>query len=898
MKGWSGLGFFLRGLFRPAETAREMDEELRGHVRERAEDLERDGLTRAKAERQARLEFGGYQKFKEECQEAYGRHFFENLAQDARFGLRALRRSPGFAAITVFVLALGIGANTAIFSLIDCVLIRPLPVQDPEQLTVLAFRQANGPLQTQFSWADLQDIRDATRGEFSDMLGYMIAYDGMSRNGKADRILTNYVTGNFFSTLGIKPYLGRFSIPPEGETLGADPAVVLSYDCWATRFGGDRSIIGQKILVNGHPITVIGVAPRGFHGLYPFQNVQAYLPFAMLTTYEAGWPNDILVNRILQNLQVLARLKPGIRLQNASAALSVVAQRLSSQYPDTDKGMMLNAYGERSARPDPGSARIVAEAAALFLALVALVLLLACVNVANILLVRATVRAREMAIRSALGAGRGRLVRQLLTESILLAIAGGMAGMLLGEWGSRAIGSVDLHMFMPVNLDLGFDWRIFAYAFAAALATGILAGVAPALRASRSEVSDVLHETSRSVTAGSGGLRAALVVLQVAGSLMLLVIAALFTESLSKVQRTDLGFDPHNVVNLTMDPSEVGYDKAQGLAFYQTLLERVRALPGIESAALTSSTPLGDYSNNDYLKISGYQSPSGGGLPLVPYSVVSVGFFDTMRTPLLRGRDFSEADAKDSPYVAIVNQAFAARYWPGRNPIGQHFAKVSGPTNPAYEVIGVVKNSRFAGLTGAIDPYFYLPLAQDYELSSTQVLQVRSAAPPDAVIREAENIVSTFAPELPVFNVETMSASLDTISSFLLFQFGAAPAACLGLLGLILAMVGVYGVISYSVSQRTHEIGIRVALGAQPRQILKLILGQGVLIVCAGVMAGCAGALVAARLISNFLVGVSPQEPLAYAGVSLILASVALVACYVPARRAMNVDPMQALRHE
>ncbi|MGH9742497.1 MAG: FtsX-like permease family protein, partial [Candidatus Acidiferrum sp.] len=364
------------------------------------------------------------------------------------------------------------------------------------------------------------------------------------------------------------------------------------------------------------------------------------------------------------------------------------------------------------------------------------------------------------------------------------------------------------------------------------------------------------------------------------------------------VQRTDLGFDPRNVVNLTTDPSEAGYSETQGLAFYKSLLDRLSALPGVQSAAFASSSPLEDYSNNDYLKVSDYQNAPGYGLPLVPYSVVSPGFFDTMCVPILRGHGFAEADAKGSPYVAIVNEAFVKQFWPDRNPIGEHFAKVSGATNPLYEVVGVAKDSRFSSLTGPIDPYFYLPLAQDYDLSSLQVLQIRSAAPPDAVIREAEGIVRGLVPELPLFNIQTMTESLDTLSAFLLFQFGAAVAALLGFLGLILAIVGVYGVISYSVSQRTHEIGIHVALGAQPLQILRMIFTQGAIIVCGGVIAGCAGALVAARLISNFLVGVSPADPLTYFGVSIILALIALLACYIPARRAMRVDPIVALRYE
>jgi predicted permease len=352
------------------------------------------------------------------------------------------------------------------------------------------------------------------------------------------------------------------------------------------------------------------------------------------------------------------------------------------------------------------------------------------------------------------------------------------------------------------------------------------------------------------------------------------------------------------VVNLIMDPSEVGYNETQGLAFYNSLLGRIRDLPGVQSASLTSSAPMSNYGNDDYLKISGYQNPPGRGLPLLSYSVVSPDYFNTMHIPILQGRSFTNADTKGSPYVAIVSQAFAERYWPQQNPIGQHFAKVSGATNPLYEVVGVARDARFRGLSGPIDAYFYLPLAQDYALSSLQILQIRSPAAPDAVMREAESIIRSLAPSLPVFNVETMTESLDTLNVFLVFQLGSGLAAALGLLGLTLAMVGVYGVISYSTAQRAHEIGIRMALGAQRSEILRLILRQGVLIVAVGLVAGCAASLIGARLTAKLLVGVGPADPLTYTAVAGVLAMISAIACYIPARRAMRVDPMVVLRHE
>jgi predicted permease len=898
MRWFSKFPLRLRSLLRRSQADLELDDELKFHLERQVSAKLAAGLQPAEARRQALVEFGGIEELKEECRDMRGINWLQDLAQDIRYGLRMLRKSPGFTAVAVFTLALGIGANTAIFSIIDSLLLRPLDVDHPGQLAVLSFRQGSGPLLTQFSIADYRDIRSQTAAAFSDMLGFQLGFDGLSFQGKADRVLTNYVTGNYFPVLGLKPYLGRLILPSEGQSPGADPVVVLSYSLWKTRFGSDPQIVGKKVLINGHPSTVVGVTPQRFYGLYPAPGVQAYLPLAMVSDYELGWPSDFMVNRILQNLYVLGRLRPGIRIDGAAAALKVVAERLSAQYPNTDKGMALSVTSERFARPDPSTAPILITSATLFLALVALVLLLACANIANLLLVRATIREREMAVRAALGAARNRLIRQLLTESIVLALLGGCAGLLVGLWGSRAIASIDLHTPVPVNIYFGFDWRVFAYTFAAALLVGLLFGLVPALRASRTEITMALHESSRTVAAGKNHLRTSLVVLQVAGSLMLLVIAALFTRSLVAVQHSNLGFDPQNVVNLAMDPTEVGYGETQGLTFYNDLLARVRALPGMQSAALSSGTPLGDIGSNDYLKVSDDQVAWGQALPLVNYSVVSTGYFKMMHIPMVRGRGFAQEDSKGAPYVAVVNEAFAERFWPNQNPIGKHFAKVSGATNPQYEIIGVAKNSRFLGLSGPIDAYFYLPLAQNYPLATLQFLQVRSAAPPDAAIREAERVVRSLAPNLPVFGVETMTESLDTLSGFLLFRLGAGFAAALGLLGLALAVVGIYGVISCSVSQRTHEIGIRIALGAERGQILKLILGQGLLIIGIGVLAGCTIAFAAARLVANLLVGVSPSDPLTYLGVSLVLAGVALLACYIPARRAMRVDPMVALRYE
>jgi predicted permease len=887
----------LRSLFRKEHLGRELDEEVRAYLEMAVDEKMSAGMSRKDAIRAVRLERGSLEITKETVGTAGWESLVETWWQDIRFGLRMLANNPGFTAVAVLTLALGIGANTTIFTIINSVLIRPLPVKNPEQLAVVAYRQGTGPLGTQFSVPDLDDVNRESATVFSGMLGYMVAFDGLSQEGKADRILTNYVTGDYFSMLGIKPHLGRFILPSEGKTSGADPILVLSYTFWKSKFGGDPAVVGRRVLINGHPSVVIGVAPAGFYGLYPFASVEGYLPFSMVTTFEAGWPQDLMTNRALQNLHVMARLKPGVSLAAASASLDVTARHLSAQYPETNKGMALSLYEERTARPDPGTATTVRKAAKLFFALIVLVMLLACANLANLLLVRSTVREREIAVRAALGATWTRLIRQMLTESTLLALLGGSTGLLLGVCASRAISSINLHSATPFYMSFGFDWRVFSFAFAVALLTGILAGLVPALRVGRAEISSALHASGRNVAGGKNRLRTALVVLQVAGSLMLLVTAGLFAKSLAVVQHTNLGFDPANIVNVTMDPSEVGYDETHGLAFYKALVERLRNQPGVQSVALTSSNPLSNYYNDDNLKVSDYENPMGRGLPLVSYSVVSPGYLETLRIPMIRGRNFTDHDTAGSQNVAIVNEAFAERFWPNQNPIGKHFAKVSGITNPAYEVVGVASNSRFSSLTGPIDAYFYLPLDQGYILSTLQVLQIRTSTP-DLVLRQTQSIARELAPGLPLFNVQTLAEALDTLSGFLLFQIGAALAATLGLLGLLLALIGVYGMISYSVRQHTREIAIRLALGAPRAQILKLVLEQGIVVATAGVIFGYGAAFATSRVIADLLVGVNPTDPVTYCVVGVAVMLVALAACYMPARRAMRVNAIVALRHE
>ncbi|MGA9142720.1 MAG: ABC transporter permease [Candidatus Acidiferrales bacterium] len=883
----------LRSLFQKDQLDRELQAELASHLEMHTEDNLRSGMTPEDARRVAVLRLGGVEQTKESVRYRRGIPWLETLFQDLGYGLRVLGKNPVFTTVAVITLALGIGTNTAIFSMVDAFLFRPLPVIEPGQITKLAYQLKGGRLITNFSMPDYRDIREQTREEFSGMLISQNSMDGLSVNGKANRIVTNYVAGDFFSTLGIKPALGRFLLPSEEEAPGGG-ALVLGYSYWRTKFHGDSGIIGKSVSVNGHPVTIVDVAPEGFRGLSVVADVQGYLPLGIATI--AGLPSDFKTNRGYRTALIFGRLRPGVSLSQAQASLDVVAKRLSQENPVDDKDLSLLVFPELRSRPHPDAKMAVAMVSGLFLGLSALVLVLACVNVANILLVRATVREREMAIRAALGARRSRLIQQLLTESILLSALGGIAGILLGYAASASLGRLRLGTDTPLRFEFGFDWRVFGFALGATLITGIIVGIVPAIRASGGILSQVLHERGRGQVGGRWRARNALVAAQVGGSLILLIIAGLFTRSLGEAQRTNLGFDPNHVVNFFMDPTEIGDSEAQGRAFLKNLVAHVRGLPGVMSVSTANSTPLGYYNQGDTVTVEGYEVTEGQPTPFVWYNAVSSDYFRTLGIPILRGRSFTDADDPDAQFVAIVNEAMAKKYWPGQDPIGRQF-KIGADTNHSITVAGVAKSSRFSGVTGTIQPYFYVPFAQHYQANTLTVLQVRTVASPGPMIPEIEQVIGALAPELPVFDVKTMSEAINTLNGILIYKLGALLAAALGTLGLVLALVGIYGVVSFAVSQKTHEIGVRIVLGAHPRDVLRMILGEGLLMVTIGLVIGLVAAFGAARVLGSFLT-VSATDPFTYVVVSAPLALVALIACYVPARRATHVDPAVALRCE
>jgi len=717
--------------------------------------------------------------------------------QDLRYAFRAFGKSPWFASLAVVTLALGIAVNTSIFSIINGFLMRPMPVPHPEQLTVLSLQQAGDKSLQSFSCPDYLDLRDQS-SSFSDIIAYRVTLAGLTADNRGDHCIATRVTGNYFSMLGVQPALGRLILPTEGQTPGADPILVLGYSYWQKRFTGNKSVIGKQVEANGHPLTIVGVAPKEFHGTYSIVDSDLYVPLsASIGTKDEKQVENTWMQRSERSLSLMARLKPGTKLKNAQASLDVVAQRLAEQHPDTDKGIAIRAFPEQLARPEPDPDNTLPSVALAFMALAALVLLVACFNVTNVLLVRATARQREMAIRAALGAGRVRLVRQYLTESLLLALLGAGGGMLLGYWAMRFLSSIPLGTDLPLQLKFLPDVRVYFFALGAALVAGVIVGVFPALRVARHDVSSVLHDGGRGSSGGRRRqfLRGSLVVAQVAGSLVLLIVAGLFIRSLGKAQNIYLGFESSQVLDFSLDVQQIGYQESQGRAFYRELESRLRALPGVVSVAQAFSVPMGVMSTFDSLNIERHPAQPGQQPPSVQYNMVTPGYFDTLHIPVRHGRAFTESDEEKTLAVAVVNQTMAKKFWPDEDPLGKRFS-TKGPSGPFIEVVGVVQDGKYKGVIEVPQPHFYLPLSQAY--IPLRTFHIRTAVPPESLSTQVQSQVRELAPSLAISEMQTLDQALQGLNGFLFFRLGAQLTGTMGLLGLILAVVGVYSVASYA----------------------------------------------------------------------------------------------------
>jgi predicted permease len=822
-----------------------------------------------------------------------------NFWQDMRYAARTLRNAPGFTIIAVVALGLGMAVNTTIFSVINGMLLRSMPVPHAEQLTVLAMEQPGTSGFQKFSYPVYQDISRQT-GVFSDVFAYRITLAALSADHKVDQAILTRVTGNYFSTLGIQAASGRLILPSEGQTPGADPILVLGYSYWKKRFAGDSKVIGKHVEINGHPVIVVGVAPKGFHGTYSILDSDGYVPLSAAIGSKGMEENSVeqlWTQRSDRSLSLLGRLKSGVSLKQAQASLSVTAQQISKQYPDTEKGVTITAFPEKLARPDPDPDNTLPKIAAAFTILAGLVLLVACFNIANVLLVRATVRQREMGIRAALGAGRWRLVRQHLTESMLLALLGGGAGLLLANWAAGFLSSLPLGTNLPITFDFQPDRRVYLYALASVVVSSVVVGLIPALRVARYDVNSVLREGGRTASEGRRRhiARNTLVVAQLAGSLLLLIVAGLFVRSLDKAQQIYLGFDPDHILNFSLDAQQVGFDKAHGEQFFRQVDERIRTIPGVVSVAQAFVVPMGVVSTDDPVTVEGRPVEPGEHVPTVMYNDVTPSYFETLRMPILSGRAFTEADNEKAPAVAIINQTMAKRFWSTENVLGKRFS-IKGPAGPFIEVVGVVQDGKYKSIVEDPMPFFYFPLNQVYV--DFRTVHVRTSVPPEKLQRDIESSIQALAPDIAVKEMQTMPQSLQGLNGFFVFRFGAQLTTTMGLLGLILAVVGVYSVVSYAAVQRTHEIGIRMALGAAPQDILRMVLKQSVLIVGVGLTVGLAAALAGTRALASFIVGVDPTDAVTFVTVVVLLAVIALVACWIPARRATRVSPLVALRYE
>jgi predicted permease len=819
------------------------------------------------------------------------------LFQDLRFAFRQLRKAPSFAATAVLTLALGIGANTAIFSLVNSLLIKPLPVPNAEQIATLAPRENNGPLQQVLSWNEFKQVRAQSGRSFSDIFASTLGLDGLAVKGQQpDRILTTFVSGNFFEGLGLKPAAGRLFLRSEGEVLGQDPVIVLNYDYWQQRFYGDPNVVGRPVTFNGHPMTIVGVAPKGFGGMQSFVNPAAYLPLSELPI--EGTPVDAINNWQTRMFLVQGRLGSGVSMKQANAGLNLVAQEITRLHPDVEKNLSIEAFPEPQLRINSGDPNAMFVIAGLFLSLALMVLLLACVNVANLVMVRATAREREMAIRTALGAQRSRLIGQMITESVMLALLGGGMGVVLGMFASSALSRLDLHADLPLKFVFDFDWRIFFYSFAIALLAGVVVGLVPALRIAKANVNTVLHEGTRGVTIGRHWLRDGLVALQIAGSLVLLVVAALFVRSLTAVQTMDFGFKPDHVMNFVIDSHQIGMTDGEARDLAANITARLHQLAGVDYVSHATSIPLGYFGNGgDRMLIDGAPVPADPNTLDAGYNVVSPEYFSVMGIDLLRGRAFTEADKEQSTDVAVISETTARKFWPNQDPIGRTFRKAS-EKDRKLQVVGIGRDAEFQIYGGAkSQPYFYLPYAQHIKGNTLMVFQVRSNRDLATLTPVAEKAIHSLAPQLPIFQVQTMRQALYTMNGLLLFQIGASLAAIMGGLGLTLAVIGLYGVVSYAVGRRIHEIGLRMALGASRGSVFRMIYRQSVVIITVGLGFGLALALLAARAVSGF-VTVSVWDPATYMMVGSVLAMAALASCYFPARYAMTVEPMVALRED
>jgi predicted permease len=820
----------------------------------------------------------------------------ETLLYDLRFALRLLRKSPGFSLVAILTLALGIGANTAIFTVVNAVILRPLPVKDVDRLVaVMGTDTRNNTEQQQYlpisflNYRDLHDKNDV----FSDMAAVTGSGVNMSGAGNPEQLNAALVTGNYFDILGVRAALGNTFDAEQATKEGGYPVVVMSFGLWQRRFGGDRSIIGRTLNLNQQPFTVIGVAPKSFTGTFAVGTPDLWIPTAEHDQILTGDFKSFFNERRPLIMFCFGRLKPGVTMVQAESELKNIATQLARDFPDDNGGRNVRLLPLAQTTVDPNNRSLFLQAGALLMGVVGLVLLIACANLANLLLVRGADRRRELAVRMSIGAGRGRLLGLLLSESLLLSLLGGLAGLGIAVVCRNALAAFRPPFLNADDLDLTMDTSVLLFTLAVALLTALAFGALPAWQAVRFNLSETLKEGGgRSGSAGGRHrLRSSLIVAEITLSVIALVGAGLFLSSLRNAQEIDPGFQTKNLMVMSFDLGAENYRQDQALEFQRRLMERLRAMPMVRSASLATAQPLGGAFQRTVFPEGVDLSDRRNGV-LTAVNQIDTNFFQTVGTPLLQGRDFAETDREGAAMVAIVNQSFVTKFFPGQNALGKHFRCFGETWN--LEIVGIARDSKVATLGEDPTPEFYLPLLQHY--SPALVLHVRTAGEPGATLPTVRGVVQEMDRQLPLTQVQTGQQILD--QALWAARFGASLLLAFGLLALTLAAVGIYGVMSYTVEQRRQEMGIRIALGAQNRDVLRLVLGQGMRLAGIGSAVGLLVAFFMSRAITALLFNVHALDPVTFSAVPAVLLSVALAACIIPALRATHVDPLDALRNE
>jgi predicted permease len=817
------------------------------------------------------------------------------MHDDLRHALRALRKAPGFTTVAVLTLAFGIGVNANLFSMVSAFFLQPLPVKNGQDLVLVLQRSDAWKLPHGHSFPDYLDYREGTSA-FTELVAYMPTPVHLGAPGQTpERTWIELVTPNYFSLAEAGAALGQVFRAEAGRTKSAEPTVVLSHRYWQRRFGGDPSIVGRTITLNGRAFTVIGVAAASFPGLSWAMAVSAFVPCGAASALLEGG-DELLESRGAPAWRLMGRLRPGTTLAQARSEVEVVGRRLAASFPSEHKGAQLVVIRETSARPDPTFADFMPLLAAVFAAMVGLVLFIACANVANLMFSRSLVRQRELVMRAALGASRWRLVRLQVVESLALALMAGALGLLLARWAGQALAGFTPPGDIPINTDHPWDWRVYLFTFLISAAAGVTTGLWPALQASRFGLSEALKEGGAGRFSPSRHpFRNLLVVGQVTMSLVVLVCAGLFLHSLQRVKDLALGFRTDNLLMMSLDLGLQGYSDERGRRFLDQLLDRARSLPGVRSATLVLHVPFDYGVQITDVGIDGDIPGSRDGYVATSFNVVGEDYLAAAGVALLQGRGFEESDHPRGRRVAIVNLTMARTLWPGREAVGQRLRL--GRNGDWIEVVGVAADGKYVMMAEEPRAYFYLPLAQHYRSPIT--LMVRTATEPGPLVKPLQGVLNDLDPDLPVFNVRTMERHLrDSAFGLMPLRMGATLAGLQGLIALLLAVMGLYAVVSYAVSQRTHEIGIRMALGARRRGVLRLVLREGMRLAVIGVLIGLVAAVGMGFALSRVLYGLKPIDLGVFAGVTTLLLAVAALACYLPARRATRVDPMVALRYE